>query len=89
MIIKPMIRNNICLNSHPLGCGLELQRQIDYTKQNLKSVDSTTPKLVLVVGCSNGYGLASRIAAAFGYRAVTVGVSWEKAAEERRTGTSG
>ena len=88
MIIKPMVRNNICLNAHPAGCALEVQRQIKYVKENLKP-EANTPKLALILGCSNGYGLASRIAAAFGYGAVTVGVSWEKAAEEKRTGTPG
>jgi enoyl-[acyl-carrier protein] reductase/trans-2-enoyl-CoA reductase (NAD+) len=44
---------------------------------------------VLVVGCSTGYGLASRIAAAFGYGAATVGVSLEKPASKTKTGTPG
>jgi enoyl-[acyl-carrier protein] reductase/trans-2-enoyl-CoA reductase (NAD+) len=47
------------------------------------------PKLALVIGCSNGYGLASRIAAAFGYGAVTVGISREKPETERHTATPG
>ena len=111
MIIKPMVRNNICLNSHPIGCAASVQRQIDYTRQNLKpptlaqpmtsaqpmtlpmtltqQVSVPAPRLVLVIGCSNGYGLASRIAAAFGYGAVTVGLSKEKAATEKHTGTPG
>ncbi|MCL2007330.1 MAG: trans-2-enoyl-CoA reductase family protein [Treponema sp.] len=93
MIIKPMVRNNICLNSHPVGCEKEVQRQIEYVKNNLKPCAGAPklklPKVALILGCSNGYGLASRIAAAFGYGASTVGVSWEKAAEEKRTGTPG
>jgi enoyl-[acyl-carrier protein] reductase/trans-2-enoyl-CoA reductase (NAD+) len=47
------------------------------------------PKLVLVLGCSTGYGLASRIAAAFGYGAATVGVSFEKAGSASKPGTPG
>ncbi|MDR2942995.1 MAG: trans-2-enoyl-CoA reductase family protein [Treponema sp.] len=89
MIIKPMVRNNICLNSHPTGCTVSVQRQIEYAKKNLSPVDYKTPKLVLVIGCSNGYGLASRIAAAFGYGAVTVGLSKEKAASDKHTATPG
>jgi len=84
-----MVRNNICLNSHPSGCAVSVQRQIEYAKKNLSPVDYKTPKLVLVIGCSNGYGLASRIAAAFGYGAVTVGLSKEKAASEKHTATPG
>jgi len=66
MIIKPMIRNNICLNSHPVGCAVSVQRQIEYAQKNLSPVKGRTPRLALIIGCSNGYGLASRIAAAFG-----------------------
>jgi len=83
-----MIRNNICLNCNPEGLTVEVQRQIDYVKKNLSQRENT-PKLVLVVGCSIGYGLASRIAAAFGYGAVTVGVSFENEPSEKRSGTPG
>ena len=98
MIIKPMVRNNICLNSHPEGCALLVKRQIEYAKKTLsagpqnatpKLVPKLAPKLALVVGCSNGYGLASRIAAAFGYGAVTVGVSREKIPTKSHTATPG
>ena len=89
MIIKPMIRNNICLNAHPAGCAAVVQKQIEYARKNLSPDKGKTPELALVIGCSNGYGLASRIAAAFGYRTVTVGVSFEKAATENHTGTPG
>jgi enoyl-[acyl-carrier protein] reductase/trans-2-enoyl-CoA reductase (NAD+) len=83
-----MIRNNICLNCHPQGCEVSVQKQIEYAGKNLPPVKGS-PKLALVVGCSNGYGLASRICAGFGYRAVTVGVSFEKEPSEKHTGTPG
>ena len=89
MIIKPMIRNNICLNSHPSGCAAYVRREIDYAKKNLSPVQGITPKIALIIGCSNGYGLASRIAAAFGLGAVTVGISMEKPGSERHTATPG
>jgi len=89
MIIKPMVRNNICLNSHPEGCAVSVQRQIAYVKNNLSPIKGRTPALALIIGCSNGYGLASRIAAAFGYGAVTVGVSREKPASKGHTATPG
>ena len=47
------------------------------------------PDLVLVLGCSTGYGLASRISAAFEYGADTIGVSFEKAASQTKGGTPG
>jgi len=88
MQIKPMIRSNICLNAHPAGCAASTLKQIEYAKKHLTTIEGA-PKLVLVVGCSNGYGLASRICAGFGYKAVTVGVSLENEPTEKRTGTSG
>jgi len=92
MIIKPMVRNNICLNAHPAGCAKVVERQIEYARSNLKkdgNSQGNLPKLVLVVGCSNGYGLASRICAGFGYGSATVGLSFENEPTEKRLGTPG
>ncbi|GHU09331.1 trans-2-enoyl-CoA reductase [NADH] [Spirochaetia bacterium] len=90
MIIKPMIRSNICINSHPAGCNAAVNAQIEYAKKNLAGTDGAfKPKLVLVIGCSTGYGLASRISAAFGYGAATVGLSFEKSATVTKPGTPG
>jgi enoyl-[acyl-carrier protein] reductase/trans-2-enoyl-CoA reductase (NAD+) len=44
---------------------------------------------VLVVGASNGYGLAARIVSAFGSAAATIGIGLEKASTATRTGTAG
>ena len=96
MIIKPMIRSNICINAHPVGCAKETENQIAYVKAKKTERDIKTtaeggkgPKNVLVLGCSTGYGLASRITAAFEYGADTIGVSFEKAATETKGGTPG
>ncbi len=96
MVIKPMIRSNICINAHPVGCAKDTERQIAYVKaqkakRGIKSVQEggDGPKMVLVLGCSTGYGLASRISAAFEYGADTIGVSFEKAATETKGGTPG
>ncbi|MDR2542805.1 MAG: trans-2-enoyl-CoA reductase family protein [Treponema sp.] len=88
MNIKPMVRNNICLNTNPQGCAVNVKKQIDYVRKNLSPAISS-PKLALIIGGSGGYGLASRICAAFGYGAVTVGVSWENEPSEKRMGTPG
>ena len=32
MIIKPMVRSNMCLNAHPIGCAKEVENQIAYVK---------------------------------------------------------
>jgi enoyl-[acyl-carrier protein] reductase/trans-2-enoyl-CoA reductase (NAD+) len=91
MQIKPMIRSNICLNSHPIGCKKAVENQIEYTKKRRaeRGTSSVCPKNVLVLGCSNGYGLASRIVSTFGYDAKTIGVSFEKAGTQTKCGTAG
>lgn len=95
MIVKPMIRSNICINAHPAGCAKEVEHQIAYVREKIATRKSSgkapasAPKAVLVLGCSTGYGLASRISAAFGYNAATVGVSYEKEGSETKSGTPG
>lgn len=96
MIIKPKVRANICMNAHPLGCAKETENQIEYAKsqkikRGIKSVSECGkgPKFVLVLGASTGYGLASRITAAFEYGADTIGLSFEKEPLENKTATPG
>lgn len=86
MIIKPKIRGFICTTSHPAGCAENVREQIAYTQQK---GEISGAKRVLVIGSSSGYGLSSRIAAAFGSGASTIGVFFEKPATERKTGTAG
>ena len=86
MRIAPRIRSNICVNAHPLGCKAQVQAQIRYVKSQGQI---TGPKRVLVVGASNGYGLAARIMSAFGSAAATIGIGLEKAGTATRTGTAG
>lgn len=86
MIIKPKFRGFICTTAHPDGCAKQVQNQIDYVKSRPK-IDG--PKKVLVIGSSTGYGLASRIVAAFGCGADTIGVFFEKPSVKNRTATAG
>lgn len=86
MIIKPKFRGYICTTSHPVGCACSVQEQIHFVKtQKMLS----GPKRVLVIGASTGYGLASRIVAAFGSGASTLGVFLEKPAAGMNTATAG
>ncbi len=87
MIIKPKVRGFICITAHPKGCAQNVQEQIDYIKKQGPISDG--PKNVLVIGASTGYGLASRISAAFGCGANTLGLFFEKPATERKTGSAG
>jgi enoyl-[acyl-carrier protein] reductase / trans-2-enoyl-CoA reductase (NAD+) len=87
MIIQPKVRGFICTNAHPLGCEENVRRQIAYVKQH--GAVANGPKNVLVLGASTGYGLASRITAAFGCGAKTLGVFFEKEPSEKRTASAG
>ena len=86
MIIEPRIRDNVCLNAHPLGCAAQVNEQIAYVRSH-GFLDS--PKRVLVVGASNGYGLAARIVSAFASGAATLGVSYERPGRGKRTASAG
>ena len=87
MVIKPKVRGFICTNAHPVGCAKSVEQQIAYIEEKDNLGDG--PKNVLVIGSSTGYGLASRITSAFGCGAKTLGVCFEKAPSERKTGTAG
>ncbi len=87
MVIKPKVRGFICVTAHPQGCAAHVQEQIDYVKS--KGLIKDGPKKVLVIGASTGYGLASRITAAFGSNASTLGIFFERPSDEGRPATPG
>jgi len=87
VIIKPKTRGFICTTTHPTGCAANVAEQISRVKQD-GAIDNG-PKNVLVIGSSTGYGLASRITAAFGCGAATLGIFLEKPAKETKTGSAG
>ncbi|SEM60837.1 enoyl-ACP reductase FabV [Paenibacillus sp. OV219] len=86
MIIKPRTRGFICTTAHPTGCALQVQEQINYVKEH---APIQGPKNVLVIGASAGYGLASRIVAAFGAGANTVGIYRQGESKNGRTASAG
>lgn len=86
MKIIQKIEGNVAKNCHPIALQKMVRKQIDY----INSVGSIFgPKKVLIIGASSGYGLASRIALAFGSSADTIGVSFEKGPGEKGLGTAG
>jgi enoyl-[acyl-carrier protein] reductase/trans-2-enoyl-CoA reductase (NAD+) len=87
MIIQPRTRGFICLTAHPEGAAENIKNQIEYVKS--KGEIKNGPKKVLVIGASTGFGIASRISAAFGSGAATIGVFFEKPASEGKLGTAG
>jgi enoyl-[acyl-carrier protein] reductase/trans-2-enoyl-CoA reductase (NAD+) len=86
MIVAPKIRGFICTTAHPVGCAANVNEQVAYVKKQPKVAG---PKKVLIIGASTGYGLASRIAATFASDASTIGVFFEKPADEKRTASAG
>ncbi len=86
MIIQPKIRGFICTTAHPDGCFQEVLKQITVVKSQGKIKGLKT---ALIIGCSTGYGLASRISATFGAGASTIGVCYERSADEKRTASAG
>lgn len=87
MIIKPRVRGFMCITTHPVGCEVNVREQIDYVRG--QGPISGGPKRVLVIGASTGYGLASRITAAFGAGAATLGVFFEKEGSDNRPASAG
>jgi enoyl-[acyl-carrier protein] reductase/trans-2-enoyl-CoA reductase (NAD+) len=87
-IIKRRSRGFICVNAHPEGCWRNVERWVAGIKGQIPA-GQNAPKNVLVVGASTGYGLASRIAAAWGYGAKTLGVFFERPPEGDKTATAG
>ncbi len=87
MIVKPKIKGFICTTAHPGGCFRDVVQQVNYVKSN--GPIATDSKRILVIGASGGYGLASRITAAYGCRADTLGVFLEKPATGKRTASAG
>lgn len=86
MVIQPKTRGFICTTAHPEGCRANVRRQVEYVKSQPKTQGV---KRVLVLGASAGYGLASRISAAFSCGAATLGVIFDKPASGSRTASAG
>ena len=87
MIIEPRVRGFICTTAHPAGCARNVADQIAYVRGQGELADC--PKRVAVLGCSTGYGLATRIVATFAGGADTIGVSFEREPTETRTASAG
>lgn len=86
MIVTPKFRGFICTTSHPVGCEYNVREQVEYVKKQ-KKVSGC--KKALVIGASTGYGLSSRIAAAFGCGAATIGLFFERPASGNKTASAG
>ncbi|MGD1823415.1 MAG: enoyl-ACP reductase FabV [Pleomorphochaeta sp.] len=96
MVVKEKIIKNVCLTSHPLGCREYVENEVNFVKSamdgkkgDLYKPISGDPKNVLVLGCSTGYGLSSRIVNAFALKSNTIGVSYERAPSEKKCATPG
>ncbi|MCR5625048.1 MAG: trans-2-enoyl-CoA reductase family protein [Lachnospiraceae bacterium] len=87
MIVKPKSKGFICATAHPVGCKADVKNQIEYVKKMPKTEGV---KNALIIGASMGYGLSTRIAAAYSANAATLGVIFDKPSKgEKRTATAG
>jgi enoyl-[acyl-carrier protein] reductase / trans-2-enoyl-CoA reductase (NAD+) len=88
MIIQSKIKGFICTTAHPEGLKSNVISMIDYVKAQ---EPVKLPKKILIIGCSTGYGLATRIVSAFGAGSSTLGVALERPAdvEKNRTASAG
>jgi len=89
-----MVRNNICINTNPIGCKKNVEKDISYVLSQKRKIldlakDIKKPRNALIIGSSSGYGMASRIVSSFAYNANTFGISYEKAETEKRDGSPG
>lgn len=87
MIIKPRVRGFICTNAHPAGCAANVTAQIKQMQAG--GALAKPPKNVLILGSSGGYGLPSRICAAFAGGAATLGIGFEREPSEKKTASAG
>lgn len=83
MIVEPKVKGFLCITAHPEGCAENVREQIAYVKG--KGEIKGGCKSALIIGSSTGYGLASRITAAFGCGAATVGVFFERLGDAARS----
>lgn len=86
MVVQPKVRGFICTTAHSVGCEKAVLEQINYVKSKGKLSNT---KKALIIGASTGYGLGSRISAAFGSGAATIGVMFDKEGSANKTGTAG
>lgn len=98
MIITKKVLRNVSLTAHPVGCRRYVEDQIAWveshakhsTQEHYPQIENLPlPKRVLILGGSTGYGLSSRIVAAFANGADTINVSFEREPSENKTATPG
>ena len=86
MIVEPKIRGFVCITAHPEGCAKKVAQEIAVA---MASPIQSGPKKVLVIGASTGYGLSSRITAAFSCEASTLGVFFERPSSNGKPASAG
>ena len=86
-VVSPRVRGFVCITAHPEGCAAHIREQIAYVKS--RPAMKNGPKNVLVIGASTGYGLASRISAAFGSGANTFGIYFERPSANGKPASAG
>ncbi len=95
MVVQEKILRNVCISAHPQGCREYVNREVAFVDKAMSENTERYPRLestplnVLVLGCSTGYGLSSRIVSAMGMGASTLGVCFERTPTARKPATPG
>jgi len=96
MRVQEKIIKNVCLTSHPKGCREYVENEIAFVNKAMKGEMgelyqpiTEKGKNVLILGCSTGYGLSSRIVTTFAMKSNTIGVSYERAPSEKKCASPG
>ncbi len=85
MHIKPKVKGFICVNTYPQGCFENVNEQAEFAaKHPFKGA-----KKALIIGCSSGYGLASRIALLSGAHTATLGVYFDRKPTAKKPASAG
>ncbi|MFB6725727.1 enoyl-[acyl-carrier-protein] reductase FabV [Kribbella sp. NPDC056345] len=89
-VVKPVGRGFLFLDSHPAGCARVVRDLAAAVVPPI--VEPCVPEespVVLVIGSSSGYGLATTIAGLTAFDVKGIGIAFEKDATARRTATAG
>ncbi|MEU8244748.1 enoyl-[acyl-carrier-protein] reductase FabV [Nonomuraea sp. NPDC048916] len=87
-LIQPTGRGFLLFDSHPEGCARIVTDMAAHISPVTRPDGGERP-VALVIGSSAGYGLAAAVAAIARYGVQGVGLCFERAPTERRTGTAG
>ncbi len=86
-VVKPRVKGFICTTAHPKGLFSLVEQAFGNARE--KRVENFKGRKALIIGASQGYGLATRIALASALGMDTIGIALEKPPKGNKTATAG